>query len=228
LRIGENAPIPDDRTASSTLGFVPTLVAVLAAGRGIRFTGPGHKLTATLGDRPVVVHAVRSAVASGIGAVIVVTGPEPAVASAVHAAGLDVTFHPNVRADEGQATSLQVAVEAARHTGADRLVVGLGDQPFVTPEAWRAVAATDGAIVMASYGNRTGHPVSLRKDVWELLPTTGDEGARTVTRIRPDLVVAVPCAGSIADIDTTEDLATWQSSWSTSSPSTGRSTKRGL
>jgi len=206
---------------------VPVLVAVLAAGRGVRFAGPGHKLTATLGDRPVIVHAVESAVAAGIGPVVVVTGAEPGVAAAVAAAGLEVAILVNERADEGQATSLHVAVQAARDAAADRLVIGLGDQPFVIPEAWQAVAAADGAIVMASYGDHNGHPVALRHDVWDMLETTGDEGARALTRMRPDLVVAVPCAGSIVDIDTEEELATWQSSWSTSSPSTGRSTKPG-
>ena len=47
--------------------------------------------------------------------------------------------------------------------------------------------------------------------IWELLPDSGDEGARAVMRVRPDLVEQVPCPGSGDDIDTREDLARWQS-----------------
>ena len=106
-------------------------------------------------------------------------------------------------------------------------MVGLGDQPFVTPDAWRSVAATDAAIAVATYDGSPGHPVRLRDDVWDLLPAEGDEGARSLVRNRPDLVEAVPCDGSPIDIDTVEDLQRWQNNSSTSSRSTGPSTKRG-
>ncbi|MET0457953.1 MAG: nucleotidyltransferase family protein [Ilumatobacteraceae bacterium] len=192
----------------------PAVVAVvLAAGAGTRFRGPGHKLDARLDGRAIVDRAVGTALAAGIGPVVVVTARQ-----------ITTTLHPTVvhvvneRWAEGQSTSLRAGIDVARELGASAIVVGLGDQPFVTVEAWRNIAATDSPIAIATYDGRRGHPVRLHHDTWDLLPDSGDEGARTLMRLQPDLVTEVPCDGSPIDIDTMEDLRRWQSNSSTSSP----------
>jgi molybdenum cofactor cytidylyltransferase len=198
------------------------VAVVLAAGAGTRFAGPEHKLDARIGERTILEHAVDTALAAGVGPVVVVTAAQvttvlpPGVVSVV-----------NERWAEGQMTSLQAGIDAARDMGAAAVVVGLGDQPFITTEAWRAVAAIDAPIAVATYGGRRGHPVRLGAETWDLLAESGDEGARTLMRLRPDLVTEVPCEGSPIDIDTAEDLHRWQNGSSTSSPSTGPSTKPG-
>lgn len=183
---------------------------VLSAGAGSRFSGSSHKLNATLRGRSVVAWAIDAALAADLAGVIVVTGAvildlPPGV----------VEVH-NDRWAEGQATSLQLGVAAAAQRGADAVVVGLGDQPFVTPAAWTAVANFPAPIAVAMYDGVRGNPVRLDRSVWPLLPGTGDHGARNLMTLRPDLVSPVACSGSAADIDTMEDLRQWNSS--TNSP----------
>ena len=178
---------------------------ILAAGEGSRFDGPGHKLRAPLRGRPVVAWALEAALGAGLDETIVVVG-------SVDLADLvpdDVTVVVNDAWADGQATSLAAAVDAAtgRH---DALVVALGDQPFLEPMAWAAVAACrERPIAIATYDGRRGHPVRLDASVWPLLARTGDAGARDLLRGRPELVREVPCHGQPADIDTREDLGRW-------------------
>ena len=181
---------------------------MLAAGGGSRFaTGPdaAHKLLAPWRGRSLVWTAAINAVDSGLTPVWVVTG---AVDLSAHLPeGVVVLSNPAWA--EGQATSLQVAVQAARASGLDALVIGLGDQPLISPQAWAAVGATDAPIAVATYDGHRRNPVRLGAAVWDLLPTAGDQGARVVINRRPDLVQEVPCQGDPADIDTREDLKTW-------------------
>jgi CTP:molybdopterin cytidylyltransferase MocA len=195
-------------------------VVLLAAGAGTRFRDAGHrtgasathKLLAMLpasAGRPaetVVARAIASALTAQVGPVIVVTG---AVGLPLPAAVIE---RRNPRWEHGQMTSVRAGIDEAAARGHGRVVVGLGDQPGIEPDAWRAVAHHDGPIAVATYAERRGNPVSLDEEVWNLLPVGGDEGARLLMRSRPDLVREVPCTGSPADIDTVEDLRQWQSS----------------
>ena len=63
---------------------------------------------------------------------------------------------------DGQITSVRAALDAAGDLGADRVVIGLADQPFVTPDAWRTVADGPGPIAVATYAGRRGNPVGAR------------------------------------------------------------------
>lgn len=207
---------------AATPGADVIVAVILAAGAGTRFLGAGHKLDARLGEQSVLARAVDAALAAATGPVVVVTAGQVRTTLPP-----DVIHVVNHRWAQGQSTSLLAAVDTARQLAGSAIVVGLGDQPFVSPMAWRAVAATDAPIAVATYDGRRGHPVRLRQDVWPLLPDSGDQGARELMRLRPDLVTAVPCAGSPIDIDTVEDLRRWQKNSSTSSPSTGRSRRPG-
>jgi molybdenum cofactor cytidylyltransferase len=182
---------------------------VLAAGEGRRFVaggGTGHKLLAPWRGRPVVSWAVDHAIEAGLERTWVVTGA--VTLDAVLPVGVEVVVNPHWA--EGQATSLQAAINVARRAGVDAVVVGLGDQPLVPATAWQLVAAATGALAVATYDGRRRNPVRLGAEVWDLLPVVGDEGARAVMRKYPDLVSEVACEGEPADIDTPEDLRRWK------------------
>jgi nicotine blue oxidoreductase len=204
---------------------VTVAAVVLAAGGGTRFLASGggsgagsgsgsHKLLAPFRGRPLVAWAVEAAVRSMVGPVAVVEGAVPlgdVVTVDAVADGAEVVVLRNEAWAEGQATSLGVAIDWARAGGHDAVVIGLGDQPLIPASAWRAVAraAPVPPIAVAVYGDRRGNPVRLGAAVWPLLSFSGDEGARELMRRRPELVGAVACEGSPADVDTVEDLEQW-------------------
>ena len=182
-----------------------TAAVVLAAGGSRRFAGPGPKLLAAFRGRPLVSWAVEAAVAAGLDETIVVVG-------AVDLTGVlpaGVTVVDNHAWQSGQASSLRAAVGWADHEGHAAVVVGLGDQPLVPAAAWEAVAADPHPIAVASFGGSRRPPVRLAREVWPLLPVSGDVGARTLIASRPDLVGEVACGGEPADVDTVEDLTRW-------------------
>lgn len=199
-----------------------TVAVVLAAGAGSRFSGPDHKLLADVDGRSVAARSIDAARRADIGPVVVVTGAVDIPSSttgvgSTDGTGAEVVVAHNPDWADGQASSLQVGIAAARELGAVAVVVGLADQPGIAPEAWRRVAASESPIAVATYDGRRRNPVRLAAEVWPLLPADGDEGARSLVRMRPDLVEQVPCPGSADDIDTREDLESWQNRSSTSS-----------
>ena len=203
-----SSPTPETRQTPPPADVTAVL---LAAGFGSRFGGDTHKLLARLRGKRIIDWSLDAVLAAGFARVVVIQG----------AIDLDIA-HPNVTVltnphpEDGQAGSLQMGIAAAREAGVSAVVVGLADQPFVSPAAWRAVAHSTSPIALATYSGQRGNPVRLGAEVWDLLPAEGDFGARHLISRRPELVEEVPCEGSPSDIDTLEDLRTWNST--TASP----------
>jgi CTP:molybdopterin cytidylyltransferase MocA len=111
------------------------------------------------------------------------------------------------RWDEGQSASL--ACGLAELADCEAVVVTLGDQPRVSPDAIRRVigARNGAAAVRATYGGNPGHPVLLERELFEpLRNVTGDKGARNL--LLSVQVLDVPCddLGGGEDVDTPAEL----------------------
>ncbi len=187
-----------------------TIAIVLAAGSGSRFHGSEHKLLARLGNesaRTVIESSLTNVLAAGFHRVVVITGAIRLPTDIVDHPRLVIAHNDEWR--QGQASSLKLGIHTARELGATAVVVGLGDQPSIEPEAWRRVALSKASIAIATYGGERGHPVRLAENVWDQLSSHGDVGARDLIRRSPELVSQVDCPGSSIDIDTQEDLAQW-------------------
>jgi molybdenum cofactor cytidylyltransferase len=189
---------------------------VLAAGAGTRFGGA--KQLAELDGIPLLEHSLRAMAAVPVGRVVVVLG-----ANADHiAAGVDLHGAEPVvcpRWEEGQSASLACGLAAL--ADCDAVVVTLGDQPRISPDAIRRVISVrdthvgadaprgtgEAAAVRATYGGRPGHPVLLERELFESLRNvTGDRGARNL--LLSVQVLDVPCddLGGGEDVDTRAEL----------------------
>ncbi|MFC0081683.1 NTP transferase domain-containing protein [Aciditerrimonas ferrireducens] len=181
-----------------------TVAAVLAAGAGSRFGGPGHKLLVPFRGKPLVCWALEHALAAGFDALAVVQG-----AVDLRPLGLpeDVVVLENPAWAEGMAGSLQTAVRWAQGLRAEALVIGLGDQPLVSPATWRAVRDGTAPLTFCEADGIRCPPVRLARSVFPLLPSAGDGGASVLARRRPELVGTVASADPLLDVDRPEDLA---------------------
>jgi len=188
-------------------------IILLAAGASSRLGRP-KQLLAYQG-KTLLRYAAETAVAAGFSAVTVVTGAQHA-ALLPELAGLPVLPVHNPQWAVGMGTSIKTGLAAletlphgANPTG---IVVMLCDQPLVTPELLRQLAATHTAtgrpMVAAEYNGVHGVPVYFGIDALPLLRALPDAGgAQQLLRQHPEWVAAVPFAGGAVDVDTEAQYA---------------------
>jgi CTP:molybdopterin cytidylyltransferase MocA len=194
---------------------VRTTVAgvLLAAGEGSRFGQP--KALVELDGQTLAERGVGLLRAGGADPILVVTGAVPL--------DLDGTLTiDNPQWRTGMGSSLRAALQALTEAGRSpeigpeigAVVVALADQPLVGAEAVARLIAAYRAganVAVAAYHGQPRNPVLLAREHWpEVIATaTGDQGARTFLRTRPELVTLVECGdtGRPDDIDTPADLA---------------------
>ena len=205
------------------LDAVRTTVAgvLLAAGEGSRFGQP--KALVELNGQTLAERGVGLLRAGGADPILVVTGAVPleldrtlTVDNPLWRTGMGSSLRAALQALSGAARGPDIGPDIGPEMGTDigAVVVALADQPLVGAEAVaRLIAAYRGgaSVAVAAYDGQPRNPVLLAREHWpEVIATaTGDQGARTFLRTRPELVTLVECGdtGRPDDIDTPADLA---------------------
>jgi molybdenum cofactor cytidylyltransferase len=192
--------------SNSTTSAVAAVL--LAAGSGSRFSGSAHKLLTVVSGQTVFSWALQNCLAAQFQQVIVVTGAVELSAQIAEAkfTTINLTEVHNENWQNGMASSLQCALSEAQRHGASSVVVGLADQPAIKPSSWQRVATANAPLAVATYNGVRGNPVRIHAELWPLLPTIGDEGARSLFKSHKDLLEEVACDGSAQDLDTSSDI----------------------
>ena len=182
---------------------------LLAAGAGSRFGG--EKLLAPYRGRPLIEVPLSSLADAPVDETVVVVGEgADRISEVCEPYGFEVVENPDWAG--GISTSVKAGLRALGPRTRAAIVL-LADQPLVGAGAVERLVAAfeEGArVAAATYGGEVRNPVLFSREVWPLLMSglSGDEGARSFLRRRPELVTRVPCdgVGDPADVDTAEDL----------------------
>src|SRR5260370_2364524 len=194
-------------------------VSVLAAGRSTRMGGP-NKMLADANGQPLVVHAVKAALASQAVEVVVVLGHmadqvKAAIMQAVPTSRLRFVINPDFA--EGLSTSVRTGIAALRKD-IDAAIVQLGDMPGVNSglldRLMAAFSPVEGrSICVPTVGGKRGNPVLWdRRFFAQMAKVDGDTGPKHLIADHADLVCEVEMTGraAITAIDTPQALPAWR------------------
>ena len=182
---------------------------VLAAGAGTRFGG--GKLLARVDGRPVLQLVLDTLAEAGFDDPFVVVAPDAELAGIDWRAAERVI---NPDPGRGLASSLQVGWQRAL-AGAptpEAVLIALGDQPLISADLLRALAAEpldpSRPVVAPRYADSGAHnPLRLEASGAELVDAaTGDRGLGPVLMAHPERVRWLDVEGDNPDVDTTADL----------------------
>jgi CTP:molybdopterin cytidylyltransferase MocA len=187
------------------------LVAILAAGASRRLGRPKQLVELSDGE-PLIRRQCRVAIEADVGPVLAVLGCE-ADACVAALGGLPMMIRMNAEWEEGLASSVRVAAQAARDATAAGLLILHGDQYRVSADdlrslhaAWERAGESKGC--RARDADYAGPPVILPAECLRgASKLDGEEGARGIlAALGPDGVIDVPMPNARFDLDRPEQL----------------------
>lgn len=188
---------------------LPVAAIVLAAGQGSRMGG--GKLLLPVGNASLIALTVRQLLTVPVADIVVVVGAyRLAVQQTLQ--GLPVRFAVNPNPDSEMAESIRKGLAFIEPTNIQAFLILPGDMPLVRPSTVRAVVQalleSDRTVAVPLFGNRKGHPVVFRADLYETVLTfRSPQGIRPLVHgenARP-LSVPVDDEGVVTDVDSWDD-----------------------
>jgi len=183
---------------------------VLAAGASTRMGRP--KSLIEIGGRTILGRMLENLRAARLSSLVVVLGSDAAEVRRRVELG-DARVVENPHPEEGLGSSLRVGVRAVP-PGTRFVMVVLGDQPFIEPSTFVALARRagegDGRILIPTYKGVRGNPVTFDAAFApEVERIQGDVGCRAMFPDHPHDLREVPVddPGVLVDIDTEDELA---------------------
>ena len=190
----------------------PRVTAVILAAGSSRRMGSSNKLLLPVEGKPMLIHVVESALASGLTAVRVVTGHEAdRVSGLLRDYPLEIVHNEDFA--EGLSSSLRSGL-VSLDQDTDAALICLGDMPWVRAGQLRSLVdrfASDGShpICVPVHGDRQGNPVLWPRRFFDAIcRLRGDVGARSLLTQYADEIARVDIDhdGVIVDIDDTDAL----------------------
>jgi molybdenum cofactor cytidylyltransferase len=188
--------------------MLPVATLLLAAGGSSRLGQPKQLLP--FGNGTLLRHAAETALAAGLGPVIVVLGAvEEKCRDAL--AKLPMTILSNPAWAEGMGSSIAMGMRAIDDSLHRAVIVMLCDQPAITPAMLCALEehqrSTGASIVASESAGILGPPACFCADHFPgLRHLQGHQGAKSLLQNQPALS-SLACPEAALDIDTENDLA---------------------
>jgi molybdenum cofactor cytidylyltransferase len=180
---------------------------ILAAGFSERFGS--NKLIMDVGGKPIIRHAIESALGSSADRVAVVIPVGSTMRTYISAS---VTLITNSLRDKGISSSIAAAVKYLKES-ADAIMFMVADQPMIDAGTLDNILwifrQNPSFIVASSVNGELRNPMIFPKRYFEeLLQLTGDSGAKLVALKNIKHVIRVEVnPEKLVDIDTVDDLA---------------------
>jgi len=184
---------------------------ILAAGLSTRFGG--NKLIEPISDEPLIRKTMGAWLNANITKLYVVIGHRShEIMEALEGLPLDVIENP--RFETGLASSVVAGIQHLQGEY-DRILIGLGDMPYVMPETLNtlidaaALGGPNRQIWIPQYDGQRGNPVLWGRSAFsDLSALTGDQGGRQLFQKYETVIedVCVEDPGILRDIDLRQDL----------------------
>lgn len=188
---------------------------LLAAGESRRM-GSVNKLALPIGGLPLLRRSALTLLASRLQKLVVVLGHEADTARSL-IEDLELKMVYNERYTEGQMSSVHCGLEALTDA-CDGVMIGLADQPLLTPEDINvlidAFAGRErGSILVPTYRGQRGNPIVLANEHREAILSGGRNlGCKRLVERNPEWVTTVEMDTEhvVFDLDTPENYAALQ------------------